>query len=146
MQSKASACKRKEAITQDFGRLLGVHAVELRRYLDQLMLRQEVAVATPDDILQEVWITAFRCIDAARVMPKNELANWLKSLARRKLVDALRTATRVRRGGGRRGTKLAGDSFDSSLPHLFEQLTSSTKTPSRAMAAKEVVAAVQAVV
>jgi RNA polymerase sigma factor (sigma-70 family) len=59
------------------------------------------ATLSPEDVLQEVWITVFRKPDFALAADDEALMAWLKSLANRKLLDAIRLARRGKRGANR---------------------------------------------
>lgn len=92
------------------------------------------------DILQEVWIAAFRGVSTFRADVPDGFERWLSTITRRKVVDAIKAAKRARRvGEGERD--LHKEERLSDL-EIFGRLTSSSRTPSKEMAAKESVQAV----
>src|SRR5262245_27723522 len=54
-----------------------------------------------EDILQEVWVMAFRRAEFVVSAPPAELVAWLRTLTSRKLIDALRASRTVKRGSDR---------------------------------------------
>ena len=55
-----------------------------------------------DDILQEVWIAAYRTITGFQPAGPGAVDRWLITITHSKLVDAVRYARRAKRGGDRR--------------------------------------------
>lgn len=102
----------------------------LRDYLDQhtpASLRQRLAA---DDILQEVWVAAYRTVPTFEPTGPDAVERWLISITHAKLVDAVRYARRAKRGGDRRYTREA-QSPVTSFSSLFARLRSPDRTPSR---------------
>jgi len=97
---------------------------------------------SPDDILQEVWINAFSQQPSLLDSAPDSLDAWLVSMADRRLVDAMRAATRVKRGDGNPAA-LAADLRMRSFVTLFELARARNRTPSREAAATEAVTAVR---
>ena len=93
-------------------------------------------VISPDDILQEVWIAAYRTISTFNPDGPNALDRWLTTIANSKLVDALRAARRLKRGGNRRLARNAEGPL-TSFSDLFARLRSPQQTPSSEFAAVE---------
>ncbi len=136
---------------QDTGRIdedtlqahLATHAERLRRYVTARIPRD--GGGTPiaaDDILQEVWIAAFRGVSSFRAAGPEALDRWLMTIANRKLLDELKCMARAKRGGhvrvfhgaqGRR-TSYAG---------LFAGIGVSQRTPSRDASDREATLAIQ---
>lgn len=102
----------------------------LRGYLDRHIppsLRQTLAV---DDILQEVWIAAYRTAGNFEPAGRAAVDRWLTTIAHSKLVDAVRRVRRVKRGGDRRYVRdvpTRATSFSS----VFSRMRSPGQTPSK---------------
>jgi len=102
-------------------------------------LRRYVGV---EDVLQEVWVGAFAGIAGFREEGPDSLDRWLTSIAQKRLVDAIRKARTLKRGGGRHLENRA-QMRTSSYLKLFERVRSDQRTPSSEDAAREAVHAVQ---
>jgi RNA polymerase sigma factor (sigma-70 family) len=102
-------------------------------------LRPEVA---PEDVLQEVWIGAFTTISSYNPSKPYAFDRWLTGVVNHKLVDALKAATRLKRGGGARRVP-AACGRRSSLYDLFARLASPRGTPSREYGTREAACALQ---
>ena len=103
--------------------------VALRSYVERKIPDRLRRLVSVDDILQDLWIAAYR--NAATFKPDGPRAidRWLSTIATSKIVDAIRAARRVKRGGGRRHSYDAQRRM-TSLAGLFERVQSPTKTPS----------------
>jgi RNA polymerase sigma-70 factor (ECF subfamily) len=88
-------------------------------------LRQLVEI---DDIVQEVLLDAFKSIDRFELRSEGSFRNWLARCVEREVIDALRTESRKKRGGGevRRladldvaflGSSIFGADYDSPSDH-----------------------------
>ena len=97
---------------------------------------------SPEDILQDVWIAAFAHYSSFNPTKPGALDRWLMGIANHKLIDALKTAGRLKRGGGVQHV-LAADSRRRSLCNLFARVASPRRTPSRDVGATEAAHAVQ---
>lgn len=111
-------------------------APEMRRTLDSMIPKYLRAQVSADDILQDTWVSAFRSIKSFRADRSDSLDRWLTSVANRTLLDKLRKAWCVRRGGPK-ATLRRADAPVSSLVHLFAEVTSPGKSPSRVVASSE---------
>src|SRR5205823_216763 len=94
---------------EKLGHVLIAHAAEVQAYGKKSLSRHHAAQITVEDIIQEVWITAFRSFDHSGVRHTEELSNWLKSLANRKLLDAIKAAMSTKRGGAIRLLQAGSD-------------------------------------
>jgi len=102
----------------------------LRRWVGRhlpVRLRPTISV---DDILQEVWIAAYRAVDRFRADGPDGFERWLTRIAENKLTSAVRTARRLKRGGNARFVRDTC-ARHASLTSLFSRLQSPDKTPSR---------------
>ena len=100
------------------------------------------AVIAPEDILQEVWIAAIRGFPNFNPARPDALDRWLMGITNYKLIDALKTAGRVKRGGNAQIAH-AAQNRRTSLTDLFARVASPRRTPSRDAAATEAAHAVQ---
>jgi RNA polymerase sigma factor (sigma-70 family) len=102
----------------------------LRGYLDRHIPASLRSTLAADDLLQEVWVAAYRT--AANFQPDgpDALDRWLITIAHSKLVDAVRYTRRVKRGGDRRYVREAGSPL-TSFSGLFARLQSPQLTPSK---------------
>jgi RNA polymerase sigma factor (sigma-70 family) len=115
--------------------LLERHGPQVRRRLAGSVPRRWQAVLSLDDVMQEAYSDAF--VDVRRFDPQTDVnfANWLTTLARRNLVDAVRMLEARKRGGAGRnaGNGWTGDS----MSELYDLLVQTTSTPSRHAARNE---------
>ncbi len=117
-------------------RVEDVHAYVTRRVPTRFR-----ATITADDVLQEVWIAAFRNISTFRADSADAFERWLASIVRTKLVCAVRRAQRLKRGG--RFAAADQPSPSSSYLGLLAKLSAGVRTPSSEGAAHEAIQAVQ---
>ncbi|GAG06746.1 unnamed protein product, partial [marine sediment metagenome] len=102
----------------------------LRTYVQKKVPRRFRHVISADDVLQEVWIAAQRTVSAFEPRGSNAIDRWLQTIAKSKLIDALRTAQRLKRGGDRCLVRDAKARL-TSLSSLFARLQTSQRTPSK---------------
>jgi RNA polymerase sigma factor (sigma-70 family) len=117
-------------------------AETLRRYIQGKIPARFRAVIPAEDVLQEVWIAALRSFSRFRPGRPDALDRWLMGITNHKLLDALKAAGRLKRGGGAPLAHGAGNRR-TSLADLFARVASPGKTPSRDVAAHEAAHAVQ---
>lgn len=115
---------------------LRARAPEMRLILEARIPSSLRAQVSPDDILQDVWVAAFQTYGVFREERSDSLDRWLTSIANRSLIDKLRHAKTLKRGGGR-FTRRDADARNSSLADLAALVTAPDKTPSRVVASSE---------
>lgn len=118
------------------------HAPKLRDFVNQRIPKNLKTSLTPEDVLQDVWMDAFRTwnqLDASRT---NHLERWLCTLAKRRLVDKLRSARSIKRGKEAHALR-QNSVLNRSYSDLFRLIAGSGRTPSSQGAAIEASAAVQ---
>ncbi len=120
---------------------LRARAPEMRSILETWIPSYLRSRISPEDILQDVWVSAFQTIKVFRPERSDSLDRWLTNIASRALIDKIREARCVRRGGGRR-TLRGADAKVSSLANLFAQVASPDKTPSGEAAISEATEAI----
>jgi len=115
------------------------HADALRDYVARripLYLRSKMSV---DDVLQDVWIDVFGKYASFNPQGPNAHLKWLQTIAKHKLLDAVKAANRVRRGPGRdrRWVDLAGRGRPASFVQLLHVIADGQRTPSSEAATLE---------
>jgi RNA polymerase sigma factor (sigma-70 family) len=119
-----------------------VHSDELRAHVVAKIpprFRRRIDV---DDILQETWATVFHAITDFVPTGSDGLIRWLKTVANRRILDAIRDT----RGGKHDGPAAAlreADRHRDSFDGLLANLLASDDTPSRDAAKKEATQALQ---
>jgi RNA polymerase sigma factor (sigma-70 family) len=127
----------------EISRLFLGRAEGLYRYLEERIPPRFAAVITPDDVLQDVWISAFRGFSSFEAADDEALDHWLRTIASRKLLDLLKAARRAKRGGSGQGSSRASEKGTRSYVDLVARVASTHRTPSRETSAKEAAFAVQ---
>lgn len=95
-----------------------------------------------EDLCQETYIAAMRKLASVRPVGDGGFYAWLRTIADRKLTDAIRAAKAAKRGGGKRVAEPIGAEA-TSMVALLELLAVDERTPSQSMARREVVQHVQ---
>ncbi len=122
--------------------LLEQRASELCSYISSKIPRSMRGVVAPEDIFQEVCISAFRKIAAFRNEREESFNTWIWRIADRRVVDSIRVYASRKRGGlGARGRQPSD--LTSSLVNLFSRVVAPGRTPSSQAAAREVAHEVQ---
>lgn len=111
-------------------------AGRLRTYVSSKIPSKLKSFLAADDVLQEVWIAAFRGAVGFRGNDADDFDRWLTTIANRKLVDSLRAALAVKRGG-RTPIVAEAQQRRSSIVDLFARVASPQATPSRETSTKE---------
>jgi RNA polymerase sigma factor (sigma-70 family) len=120
----------------ELSQILAEHSGVLHIYLEKHIPRTLASQIAADDVLQEVWIAAFRSIEVREWMRRRDLATWLRTTAQRKLLDAIKAAARIKRGGP------AHQTWFGSGDHPIDRRAES-RTPSKEMALREISHAVR---
>lgn len=117
------------------GELLARHAPALRRALHGAIPARWQALLSIDDVTQDTYVDVF--LDIATFVPVGEGAflQWLVTIAKRNLLDALKSLEAGKRGGDRTPQRVPRSSLDA----LCE-------TPSGTAAAKEAAQALEQVI
>jgi RNA polymerase sigma-70 factor (ECF subfamily) len=126
----------------DAGSLAGLlmrHAPAMRAYVSRRIPVALHGCINADDVLQDAWISVYKNAGTFRGTAPSSFQRWLTTIVAHQLASALRTAGRLRRGGG---TPPAHEWRSSSLPDLVAQVAGAGDTPSRTVATREAVDAV----
>jgi RNA polymerase sigma-70 factor (ECF subfamily) len=96
-----------------------------------------------EDVLQDVHVEAFRTIAKLDPAGDDAFIRWLTTIAQQRLIDRIRAARRLKRGGGRvRIRTMAGAARDG-LSGLLNRLAVDPHSPTRSLAGREAAEAVQ---
>ena len=112
------------------------HVVRLRQYVQRQVPARLRSTISADDVLQEVWLAAYRTVSTFSPDGPGSVERWLRTIANSKLVDAIRWARRKKRGGDRRNIRDMQRRV-SSLSNLFTLVQAPQKTPSSAFSTIE---------
>ncbi|MBX3376251.1 MAG: sigma-70 family RNA polymerase sigma factor [Phycisphaeraceae bacterium] len=107
--------------------------------VDQKLPGEVRGAVAPEDIIQEVFATAFRNIGAFRPEGQDAFYRWLTAIADNRVIDVVRAQNAAKRGGGR---GVAGQER-SSIAALIDVVAVNDRTPSRSAGGHEAAAAVQ---
>lgn len=99
-------------------------------------------VLDTEDILHQTYVRVFRAIGTFEARSEHAFYAWLKTIATNQLRDAGRRRRRERPAGGRRCGPAGGDP-QSWVVDMADRAAADTKTPSRNVARREAVAAMQ---
>lgn len=115
----------------------------LRRRLEGRTPMDLRSVLDADDLLQDVYSDVFRAITRFRPQDDGAFDRWLATVALRRLRAEIRRHRAAKRGGGARDVRRVAGGDESAIT-LLRLIESAEKTPSRAVASRELVAAVAA--
>jgi RNA polymerase sigma-70 factor (ECF subfamily) len=114
--------------------LLHRYEPRLVGYARKHMPADLAAVFEPQDVVQDTYFQAVRCIHTFKPEGTDALLRWLLTIARHSLTDLVR----MQRAGKRNGYRLGRE--DSSVTSLLTRLPGSRRSPSQSAAAHELVA------
>lgn len=124
--------------------LLEHHAPRVRRALAGAIPRRWQSLLSIDDVMQQSFADAFLDIRGFVSRGADSFAAWLTAIARHNLLNALQALETRKRGGDRRPVRDA--SREESAVALLEMLAVTSSTPSRRLARREGLAALEAAV
>lgn len=102
------------------------------------------SVVSVEDIVQQTFTQVFRDIEHYQPQPDATFFAWLCVIAENRLRDAIRRHQRKKRGGGRtRVQATKASNRDSAAGDLLDALAGSGHTPSKSMARREGIQAMQ---
>jgi RNA polymerase sigma-70 factor (ECF subfamily) len=102
---------------------------ELRTAVERKIPDRLRPLVSVDDVLQEVWMAAFKNLSTFTPRGPAAVERWLRTIVTSKLVDAIRAARGPKRGGDRCQIDNAQHDI-TSLTALFEHVMPAHKTPS----------------
>ena len=122
--------------------LLVHHHSSLVADLARRMPASLARVMSAEDLCQETYVAAVRKLSQFQPAGEGSFYAWLRTIAERKLADALRAAGAAKRGHGKRVVEPVGGEA-TSMVALLDLLAVDEHTPSRSMARREVIEHVQ---
>jgi RNA polymerase sigma-70 factor (ECF subfamily) len=123
-----------------FERLLVRHQDRLAERIKARMPARLRATLDEEDILQETFAEGWRSFAGFDPDGEDALFRWLARIAEHRLLNALKAQRAAKRGGGRR--QVVGP--DDDLTHFLSLMGVHHRTPSRSVANREALLAVQA--
>jgi RNA polymerase sigma-70 factor (ECF subfamily) len=124
------------------GRLLLSHARALSRFIAARLPADVATLVSPEDLLQDTFVAAFRDIRKFEPRGNGTFNGWLSTIAEHQVLRTLDRLRAQKRGGKRRHVRPTRQ-HASSLIDLVEQLSDSRDRPSGQAAKREAVLAVQ---
>lgn len=115
--------------------LLERHASSVRHHLSGTIPQRHQGILSEDDVMQQTYADAFLAIGRFRSQGDGAFGGWLRTLARRNLLDALEMLDADKRGGGRH--RVEAGKGDESFVELYEIVGATSSTPSRNVAGEE---------
>lgn len=126
-------------------RLLMLHHARLCGDMSGRLPARLQSTVSVDDVVQEAYVVVFQEIAAFRPQGSGSFYGWLATIAGRKLLDALKAQRTLKRGGNARRLTPDANSSASAIEWL-EVLAAHERTPSRSMAGREAIDAIQAAI
>src|SRR5262245_31685002 len=123
-------------------RLLMLHHTRLCGDIASRLPARMQAIVSVDDVVQEAYIVVFQEIAAFRPQGPGSFYAWVATIAGRKLLDGLKAQRTLKRGGDARRLDSETSSSASAVEWL-EVLATYERTPSRSMAGREAISAIQ---
>lgn len=122
------------------------HREALLRYLHRRVPDDVRQTVDPQDILQDVYVEAFRRIGAFRATDNRSALRWLLTLARHRLLNLIEMQRAAKRGGGKGVNWRELAASEQSVVVLLQDLAVYERTPSQSAVAHEVIAALQSLI
>ncbi len=140
-RSRAVNTSREHMDSQVLETLLAREAPRLLSLVRSRLQLSPRADICAEDVLQEVWYSAFKNIESFEERHSGSLAAWLTMITENKLMDAIRRVQTAKRGGNNH-TISAQQGEASSFIDLYDLIASPDRTPSRDLSVVEVSRAV----
>jgi len=122
-------------------RLLLMHYVPLSRRIAAKLPSMGQGVVAADDVLQQTFMQVFRDIGTFHPQTDASFQCWLNRIADHRVIDAVRSARRKKRGGDT--THIPSYSNADSIQDLIKTLAADGRSPSQSVAGHEAVQAIQ---
>jgi RNA polymerase sigma-70 factor (ECF subfamily) len=116
-------------------KLLLSHHDTVLAYVQRLMPADLRSVISPEDVLQETFIYAYRKIESLTPLGQNSFVAWLRTIAKHRLADMAKAQRAVKRGG--RVKRVQHGSLSTSIAFV-EKIAGQDKTPSSLVGRKEI--------
>ncbi len=122
--------------------LLMTHTAAITRFAASRLPVSARDVIDPEDIVQQTFAEAFRCVSRFRQQEGASFLSWLTGIAENKIMDTVKGLQREKRGGNRQRVRHI-TTESRSVADLVELLSAGSHTPSRSVAGHEAVGAIQ---
>jgi RNA polymerase sigma-70 factor (ECF subfamily) len=126
-------------------RLLLMHHARLCGDMAARLPAAAQSIVSVDDVVQEAYVVVFQEIAAFRPQGPGSFYGWIATIAGRKLLDALKAQRTLKRGGNVKRLNPQDPSSASAIEWL-EVLATYERTPSRSMAGREAIEAIQSAI
>jgi RNA polymerase sigma-70 factor (ECF subfamily) len=112
----------------------------VRRHIEESLRGSNTAQVSADDVLQETLVAVFRNLGQFKAKGPGSFEAWLRTIAKSRLLNMVKAANALKRGGGRRqeNSPLGDDAATS----ILSLIVGSDATPSRIVRHKEALEAV----
>lgn len=123
------------------GELLQYHHRDLKAYVERHLPTELRQFIDPQDIIQDVHFEAFRRIGTFIPQQEDSFPRWLLTIARHRMLDALRSHQALKRGQGRQvyNQRPLSPQEDSTVA-LLTDMRVYDRTPSKSALSRELVA------
>ena len=101
------------------------------------------SILDPEDVLQESHVEVFRRIESFQPHGPGSFHRWTAAIALSRLRNNIKKYRAAKRGGGRRAVQPLPRNLEDSVVGLFNMVAAPGETPSRIVAKREAVDAVQ---
>jgi RNA polymerase sigma-70 factor (ECF subfamily) len=128
---------------QGLEQLLCAEGPKLLQYISHRLPSRVAELYDANDVLQDVYVEAFRRPPEVGFDSTDAGLNWLKTIAYRNMIDLVRAVRAKKRGGGRLHVRTGGHG-ESSVEAVLEELAVYRRTPSQSAASHEFMQAVDA--
>ena len=115
---------------------------QLRRYLQRRVVGELKRAFSPEDIIQETWVAAFRNRSRACLSGPSDLERWVTAIAKTRLIDSIRSYRCLKRAGSHKLVE-EFDLSSSSFLAIFDRCAPWKRTPSQDVSTKEATEAVK---
>ena len=122
-------------------KLLVSRAIVLARFADRKLPQPLRGQVDPEDIVQQVFVEAFRSIARFRPEDADSFQSWLLRIADHVIKDAVKHQQRAKRGGHFRRIHRVKPTESQSVADLVEVLSAGGRSPSQSVMGHEAVAA-----
>jgi RNA polymerase sigma-70 factor (ECF subfamily) len=116
---------------------------ELVRYVAERLPADVRGAVDTDDIVQQTHVDVFRKFAEFQDRGTGSFARWMATIALRRLRDAIRRQRAAKRGGGAAQVPSGAAPLEDSLIALLDWVQAPGRSPSRSIARREAIAAVQ---
>jgi RNA polymerase sigma factor (sigma-70 family) len=137
-----SSATRSRAIISPFQKLLSRYHTRLIAALAPQIPSDATKAIEPEDVCQEAYAAAARDLDRFESRGVDSFFAWLLTIARHRLLDMLRALRAEKRSGQLAMVEILGHNAGSTIC-LLEQFAADSHTPSRSVAARELVESVR---